>query len=78
MANIVGHGTITSDRSLDQKSDGRDTYLLAGSIGEINSQLPVRFEVTHACANTHCSVSMHSYVRSENRTLCSNDISDSE
>lgn len=55
MANVVGHGTITPDRSVDQESGGRGTSLLSGSNGQINSDLPVPFEVTHAFAKAHCS-----------------------
>jgi len=37
VANVVSHGTITFDQSMEQKSDGRDTSLLAGSNGEITN-----------------------------------------
>lgn len=52
VANVVGHGTITSDRSMGQESDGRDSSLLAGSNGEINSSAASSFR-DYACVYQH-------------------------
>jgi hypothetical protein len=60
VANVVGHGTITPDRSMDHESDGRDTSLLPGSNGEVTKLSAASSFRGYACMPTRIAVNMHS------------------